>query len=307
MASVETKTVKKRPGRPSTKQASEPVVNLGIVNTPVDPENVIEVKHTNVTVFTAPFSFFDKINGARIYVNFTPKSMTMFCKNESKPLRCIMVINVSKLHRYYCKDNYWAQMNRTSFSKAFHTSDKTVFDMITISKSKSLGEKLDVNFNDPLLKRKCNHEIELSTFSPDNELFESTELIDPKLYPLTFILPSAVFKKTVVDIEKINDSYSYEYIEGKNTILKITAPRSGYNYNEKFEDGDAINLTSKLKYKDMIDCQIKISNVKPLSSALSSVIKKIKICLSEDGESLFITKFDDDDLVVANVILSTTY
>jgi len=304
---AEPTVVKKRPGRPPSKQAAKTIVNLGIVSTPIDPDNVVEIKHTNVTVFTSVFAFFDKMNAVKIYVNFTPTSMVMFCRNETKPLKSIISINVNKLHRYFCKDPCQVHIKRDSFSKAFHSSDKNIFDLISISKSKMMSEKIDIEFHDPKSDRDCTHEIELSTFNSDDDLCNSLPQINPEKYPLTFTLPSVIFKKTVVDIEKITDTFSYEYMEGKNTILKVTAPRPGYNYKEKFENSKAIKLVSTLKPKDIIDCPIKISNIKPLISAISAAIKTIKICINEEGETLFITKFDGDDVVVANTILSTSY
>jgi len=297
---MNTQTKRKGPGRPSIKQPPPPLERRGIVDSPKDPNNRLELAFGDPLVFKSLFTYFKNIKAREIHVHCDKNGMTFYTRDHSKTSRIIAEVLGAHVNWYYCEGDFWLGMNRESIEKIFSSIDKTFFK-ITIIQTYDDIDSLMFIFKDPDIDKECNYKISLSIYSPDEELYEINKLITPESlstnFPIEFTLSAKQFKKSISDASNFSDTITFEKL-GVHP-LQLTYSKSNLIYNEVYRSNEKIHLRSSIAENEIFRTTIKLLNIKSL--AASMVTDDVRILCREDADILFRSAIDEKALVVSTI------
>ena len=297
VAPTNTETTRKKPGRPPSRKTAPPLANAGIVQTPENPENQLEFKHSNPNAFKTLFSYLKNIKALEIHLKCDSNSLTFFARDRCKTSRIVTKIDCNNVYRYYCEKECWIYLNRDKLEKIFSSIDKT-FCLITLQQSKTNLGTLSITFNDFGLDKECAYRVVLSNFEIDEDLYEAEREVNAKKFPVQFTLTSKQFKKSIGDASNHSDCFSYEKFG--NYPLQLTCSKPNFTYVESYLNDKKINCVSTVQENTMFRCKMKVQNIKPLSTSL--VTDEVRIFCCEEGDVLFRSSFDEKKFMTLNIL-----
>jgi len=289
------------PGRPSSKPPAPVLEMKGIVDAPDDSDNRLEFVFRDPTVFKALFTYFKNIKARDIHLRCTPDALTFFTRDQSKMSRVVAHVAGSHVNWHYCEEEFWLGINREVVEKMFASIDRT-FYKITIMQAHDEPLSLSFIFKDASVDKECNYKVTLSTYAPDDELYEAERCLSPEAlveeFPIEFTLPAKQFKKTMGDSIHYSDTITFEKIGGGHP-LQLTYSKSNMSYNEVYRSSKKIKLRSDVEEGTTFRATVKIANVKPL--AASMVTDDVRILCREEEDILFRSALDAKALVVSTL------
>jgi hypothetical protein len=122
-----TQIKKKGPGRPSIKPSPPTLERRGIVDSPKDPNNRLELAFDDPLVFKSLFTYFKNIKAREIHIHCSKNGISFYTRDHSKTSRIIAEVLGAHANWYYCEGDFWLGMNRESIEKIFSYIDKTFF------------------------------------------------------------------------------------------------------------------------------------------------------------------------------------
>lgn len=295
------KIVKQRgPGRPPSKPPAPPLNKHGIVDSPKDIVNRLEFAYSDPTVFKSLFTYLKNVKARNIHLRCTPKGLTFFARDHSKTSRIVAHVAGDQVNWHYCENEFWLGINRDNVEKMFAAIDKTFFK-ITIIQTHDDINTLSFIFKDAEVDKECNYKVTLSTYAPDEDLYDAEKILSPDAmrthFPIEFTLTAKQFKKTINDASNYSDVVTFEKPGGHP--LQLTYAKQNMMYNEVYRNPAKIFLRSDVQPDSTFRCNIKIFNVKSLASSM--VTDDVKILCREDGDMLFCSAIDAKALVVSTL------
>jgi hypothetical protein len=291
------RTSKRRgPGRPPCRPSPPQLEMLGIVAAPLDETSLVELTHGDPLIFKSLFAYFRNIKSKEMRIRFSPTGVTMFTRDHGKTSRNIAHLDGAGMNFYYCKADYWVDLNREDTEKMFINIDKS-FTKITIIYREDDRDSLAFILKDMVFDKESHYHFRLGKFTPDTELVESEkELADEILdsYPIKFTLTDKLFKKAVSDIAAYSDEMAIEKV-GEQP-LQFSYNRVGMTYTEVYRNPEKIRLQSSVDKNQFFHCKIKVANVKYLAAAM--ITEQVQIFASEDHDLLFQSAVDDKGTVL---------
>jgi len=288
---------KRRPGRPPSKPQAPSLEKKGIVDSPNDPNNRLEVAFEEPAIFKSLFAYFKNICAHVIHVRCNASGMTFFTRDHSKKARIIAYVSGEHLNWYYCEGEDTFGINKDGVEKLFNTIDRS-FSKITFVKTYDNPTWLNIIFKDMSIDKECSYDIALSQFPRDVDLFAAEDLLDPQLlmetFPLEFTLSAKQFKKTINDACNYADHATIERI-GKHPLM-FTYARPNLIYRETYHSDEKIHFRSSVQDGETFQCTINVVNVK--SIAASMVTDDVRIMCPKSGDILFRSAIDAKALVV---------
>ncbi len=299
-AALDSAAKRRGPGRPSTKLPPPPLEKKGIVSQPSDPDNRLEFVYETPTIFKQLFTYFKNIKARDIYLRCSRDRLTFFTRDHTKSSRVVAVISGSHVNWHYVEGEFWLGINRENVDHMFKAIDKSFFK-ITISQTHDDKESLTFIFKDGEIDKDCNYKVTLSTFEPDEDLFDAEKDLDAQsladLFPVKFTLSAQKFKKSISDVT-CTQSVTYEKIGLQP--LQLTYNRPEAVYHEVYRDDDKILLDSSVPPGRTFRTTISITNIRSLASSM--VTDDVRICCREDADMLFRSAIDKKALVVSTLI-----
>lgn len=289
-----TEVLKRRgPGRPPSKPPVPLIDKKGIVNSSQDPNNKLEFIYSDPNIFKSLFVYFKNIKAREIHLRCSPSGLTFFTRDHSKSSRICATILGEHVNWYYCEGTYWLGINRDNVEKIFSSIDKTFFKIVIIQTHDDPNSLLII-FKNSDIDKECSYKIVLSSYNPDDDLYDSENLIKNDNYILEFTLTSKQFKKTINDTSNYSETITFEKIG--NNPLQLMYIKSNIVYTETYKSDEKIMLKSNLQSNNTFRATIKINNIKSLASSM--VTDEIKICCRVDEDILFKSTIDTKALTV---------
>ena len=291
---------KRSVGRPRLIQRVDPLPKLGIVETPSNNDNLVELSYDNVSIFKKIFSLLKLMNVKEINIQFNTNYTKIFGIDHLEKNLINIKINSTKLNHYYCEYPINITLDPKNLDKITQKIDKNYNLFSMILKKNTFRNNLIIILNNKVLSIDESHIINLIENDVDlHPFYEKT--LDYNIYPLKFELTGKYFKKLINDvsifseiftIEKVNQSpLQFIYKNINNTI-------KGYNI---CKDDGKINLQTNLNDSDIFSVSVRIDYIKALSNALLS--EKVKIYADNENDLVFSLLIDSG---VFEVIIYTT-
>lgn len=282
------KDLKRRgPGRPPNKPILPLIDKKGIVNSPQDPNNRLEFIYNNPLIFKSLFTYFKNIKARDIHIKCTPNDITFFTRDHLKSSKIFAIISCNQVNWYFCKETFWIRLNRDNVEKIFSSIDKTFFKIIIIQTYDDLNSLLII-FKDSLLDKECIYKIVLSSYTEDNDLYESENFLDNEDSLIEFVLSAKQFKKTIIDANNYSDIITFEKIGDEP--LQLNYIRSNIIYNEVYKSDEKIKLKSIIGPNNTFRAVVKLNNIKSLASSM--LTNEIYIYCKPDESILFKSVID---------------
>lgn len=282
--SYNTPQSKRSVGRPRLIQRVDPLPKLGIVVTPSNNDNLVELSYDNVSIFKKIFSLLKLMNVKEINIQFNTNYTKIFGIDHLEKNLINIKINSNKLNHYYCEYPINITLDPKNLDKITQKIDKNYNLFSMILKKNTFRNNLIIILNNKVLSIDESHIINLIENDVDlHPFYEKT--LDYNVYPLKFELTGKYFKKLINDvsifseiftIEKVNKSpLQFIYKNINNTI-------KGYNI---CKDDAKINLQTNLTDNEIFSVSVRIDYIKALSNALLS--DKIKVYADNENDLVF--------------------
>lgn len=295
------KSSKRRgPGRPPNKPVVPILEQQGIVDSPFDANNRLEHAYSDPSIFKSLFTYFKNIKAREIHMRCSPTGLTFFARDHSRTSRVVAHVAGDQVNWHYCEEEFWIGINREHAEKMFAAIDKTFFK-ITITQSRDDTNNLTFIFKDAEIDKECNYKIILSSYAPDDELYDAESILTPAglidNFPIEFTLSAKQFKKSIGDASNYSDTITFE--KPGSHPLQLTYIKPSIVYNEVFRNDEKIHLRSAVSSNANFRCTVKIANVKSLASSM--VTDDVRILCREEGDILFRSAIDVKALVVSTM------
>ena len=288
------------PGRPSNKPPVPITEKYGIVDSPKDGSNVLELAHDNPMVFKSLFTYFKNIKTKELHLRCDDVGITFFTRDRLKNSRIVAQVAGKHVNWYYCGQLKWLALNCDNVEKMFATIDKTFFK-IMINQTIDDPNTITFIFKNAELDKDCVYKVGLSMYTPDIELYEAESALSPESlkskFPIEFTLTAKQFKKTITDAGGINDKITFEKVG--DYPFRITYTKESIVYNEIYKSDSKINLRSDIPPDGSLYCTVTIDNIRSLANSM--VTDDIKIFCRESEDILFRSAIDSKALVVSTL------
>ena len=274
---MSTKSERRGPGRPP-RVVIPPTTPLGIIDKPVNKENILELSYFDAVVFKYLFTLLKNLKVRDIYFRFTPESMCIFTKDNIDN-RILIDIDCSKMLYYYCqKETINICINRENIQAVFINLNKTI-DQLYIS-LESCSDMIQVKLTDNSLQKIKLRNIVISERLPDETLLSTENDIQTANVQLEFTLTTRDFKDTISDATNYGDKITIEKHGDGPLILKFMRAHTNI-CSEEYSNDTKIDLKSSLEANDSFICVLHTILLKCIS--VSVINNKINIrCLSNN-------------------------
>lgn len=259
----------KKPGRPpKVKPILLQVAKNGITDKPSAPNNIMEMVCDNLKMFKKIFSFFKAYSVNELTFEFAEDKVTIKSKDFNG--KCILVLNINcqVLPSYYCKTPFTRCVKRESleviFKKKSDSANKNPDNnkvTFILCEEDSRSKMYVLLYNNSLAKTD-KYSIDLIQTSNHAAI----EIPSDDNYPLSFELPSDVFKNTVVELSDIAKTFTVEKNDESPLVIGHI-PDQGIRLDSQFEDPEKINLRFEMEEGNLFSASAPISLVKPFANA----------------------------------------
>jgi hypothetical protein len=276
--------VKRSVGRPRLIQRVDPLPRLGILNSPSNDENLVELSYDNVSIFKKIFNLLKTMNVKEINMQFTSNYTKIFGIDHLEKNLINIKIDSNKLNHYFCENNINITLDPKNLDKITQKIDKHYSLFSIILKKKTFRNNLIIILNNKILSIDESHIINLIENNVDPNSFYDRSL-DYNTYPLKFELTGKYFKKLINDVSTFSEIFTVEKIDKHplQFIYKnINNTIKGYNI---CNSPDKIKLQTSLAENEIFSVSVRIDYIKSLSNALLS--EKIKIFAHSEEDLVF--------------------
>nr|BBO54074.1 E301R homolog protein [Abalone asfa-like virus]BCY04612.1 hypothetical protein [Abalone asfa-like virus] len=291
--------IKKRgPGRPpKVRQINDVTKNQGIVDTPFNKQNTMELIYNKPEVFKNLFIYFKNLKTKMLLIRCDKKGLTFFTQDQSGISKIIVKISGDKTTHYFCAADCWIIINRQHVEKVFSSIDKSV-DEIIMTFNTDNNEYVNIIFIDKELDKECTYQINTSYQIPDPELIALEQYIlsdmeIAKHFPLRWVLTSKQFKKTFNDaVSNKAEKISIEKYKGAPLKLSYTKIHQMI-YSEVYKSSGKIELETTGS-PNLLVFQVKTYNLRSLAAAM--ITNKVSLLCRDDGDVL--VESSDEDVKI---------
>ena len=282
--SIPAQQVKRSVGRPRLIQRVDPLPRLGILNSPSNDENLVELSYDNVSIFKKIFNLLKTMNVKEINMQFTTNYTKIFGIDHLEKNLINIKIDSNKLNHYFCENNISITLDPKNLDKITQKIDKHYSLFSIILKKKTYRNNLIIILNNKILSIDESHIINLIETNIDSNSFYDRSL-DFHTYPLKFELTGKYFKKLINDVSTFSEIFTIEKIDKSplQFIYKnINNTIKGYNI---CNSPDKIKLQTNLAENEIFSVSVRIDYIKALSNSLLS--DKIKLFAHQEEDLVF--------------------
>jgi hypothetical protein len=251
---------KKGPGRPRKPLTDMEAGGRGIVDTPTNSGNVMEMMFCNQKSFKKIFSLFRAYDGIEIDISFST-STVVFSTMDVNSIR--YVIDCSRINLYYCLAPISIIIHRENFEKMFANIDKFNYKITFILDAETSHTKMHVIIDDNEFNTTDDYYVDQII---QKDRYHAT-LPNYLEYPLRFKISAKHFKKKINDIAMSSNVIIFQ--KNGDDFLEITYPKleQSMYHIVTYKDDKNIDLVYTLG-DDITTLSVALENIKPFSSSI---------------------------------------
>lgn len=271
---------KKRPGRPR-KYTTIPIEACGIVDKPINDDDVVEMMYDNPLMFKKMFSLFSAYGCIEIVISFE-RDRIVFAANDHHGRAYIrQTISSARLNYYYCPNPIKIAVKKEQISKIMNTLDKS-HHKITFVLKENYRSTMYIVVRDFSYENDDLYEVELIDANALN--IDVAREYDVSEYPIKFTLESAHFKKKIVDISKISSRFSFI----KNGLEPLGIAYDGADRiicSVIYPHAQKIQLESTVEADDTFSASLYVNDILPF--AKNCVGPQVNISVDKYKHTMF--------------------
>lgn len=252
---------KKKPGRPKKQQATTQHVVFGIVTTPEETDNVVELHYCNPMLFKKILTLLKSFSASYVELVFDTDTMKINAIDHLEKSSVFITVDCKYVNRYYCKEKVIVNIKLSDLEKATHTLNNN-HNKIMFTLKDSFRTVIYCGFTESTYDVEETYEITVI----NNQEKNYTVTYDDAGYPLKFKLGSKHFKDKIAAIGSMSENFSIQKIGTDNLEFLFTKP-NGISMRSVYKDSAAIRLTSTLVENDILNVNVIINYIYPFSNA----------------------------------------
>ncbi len=279
---------KRKPGRPPKKKiGSINIETNGIVSTPIEPDNVIEMVYENPKLFKRLLTLLKGYSVEVVTWNFMPDRVEIATRGLAEAKTKIFIdIHARMLVRYFCAKPTTVTMKRDDLDLAFQTVDKNNTQITIIAKEEDIKSKIYFIIKSAEIDAEKNYEIQLVGRSEKDIVDKPNDAN----YPLKFCMPGKEFKSLIQDAGKESKLITIRKDGGTEPLTIGCELTTKSNLNMVFKNPEKIELKSELDPADIFNVSTRIQYIRPFSN--SNIGDKIYIFADKTQPIVFATDVD---------------
>lgn len=271
---------KKKSGRsvgrpPKKKSITNDIPFEGVVDKPsfnsdnADDIYEIEMVYTNPTMFKKIANLFRQLTCNEFLIIFNPTNINIITIDGPKTAPILMEIKGNKLNRYYCAKSVKMGIKIEHFNKIIQLIDNETSIIKFLVPQSIMDKKIRIILHKPIISMDKIFDLEIS-YIPDFPVKMFEDIEHERDYPITYTIPSKIFKKDINDCSVLTNEIKIEKL-GTNKLLY-----SYNNINDKivhksiFGKDELIRLVSKVQPGEYFTVTFEVKNIKLIANSLVS-------------------------------------
>lgn len=280
---------KKKPGRPKKKQAHAPIEVHGIVNAPVNEEDVLELVYGNPTMFKKLLTLYKQFDVSELEITFGPAEVRFFATDHYKKSNIYTTIDARCMNLYYSAMPIRICIKRDSLERVLSMLDKTHYKIEFVLKD-NYRSVMYMNVKDLEYNSDETFDIEVLFKAEDAGAAPADDDAD---YPIRYKVNSRHFKKRINNIRKLSPIFTLQKVG--DGPLSMTYPQTQrVNWTGSYNDSDKIGLECALAPDDIFSVSLNIEYIRPFSN--SNIGEEVIIAADKTERMSFTTYLDKTDL-----------
>lgn len=289
-------TGKKKPGRPKKKIVAMPVEVHGIVENPVNDEDVLEMVYCNPTLFKKILQLLKAFEVSEVEMNFDKTGVRIIAKDHLGKSTIYTTIDGRCMNLYYCKAPLRICVKRDNLEKVLGTLSRNHYKITFILKENYRSTMYliikDIEYNND-----DTYEVDV-VFKPEDQICREVRDDDTN-YPIKFKISSKHFKTKIGNIRKLSPTFTIQ--KCGNEPLQFTFDKAQkVNWTGVYNDSEKISLESALAPEDVFNVSVYIDYIKPFSN--SNIGDEVFIAADKREKMSFMTRLDKKDIGFACVV-----
>jgi hypothetical protein len=281
---------KKKPGRPKKKIVTMPVEVHGIVDKPVNEEDLLELVYCNPTLFKKLMQLYKAFEVSEVEMNFEPKGVKIVTKDHLGKSTIYTTIDGRCMNLYYCKSPIRICVKRENLDRVLGTLGKNHYKITFILKENYRSTMYliikDIEYNND-----DSYEIDV-VFKPEDAVQNEIKNDDTN-YPIKFKISSKHFKTKIGNIRKLSPTFTIQKC-GSESLQFTFDKAQKVNWTGVYNDSDKIDLKSTLAEDEIFNVSVVIDYIKPFSN--SNIGDEVFIAADKRERMSFMTQLDKKDI-----------
>jgi len=279
---------KKKPGRPKKKIATVPIEVHGIVDAPVNEEDLLELVYCNPNMFKKIFHLFKQFEVSEVEMNFDKQGLKIVTKDHIGKSTIYTTIDGRCMNLYYCAAPMRVCIKRDNLEKVLRTLSKNHYK-ITFLLRANYRSSMYVIIKDFEYDSDDAYDIDV-VYSPEQQIVECKD--NNEEYPIKFCISAKHFKTRINNIKNLSPTMAVE--KSGNGPLQLTYVKSSNKQNvgwtSVYNDPAKIKLISTIADDDLFSVSVCIDYIKPFSNTV--IGDEVFIAASKDKRMSFMTRLD---------------
>jgi hypothetical protein len=278
---------KKRPGRPKKRVVTEAIKISGVVDTPNDPEDKVEMVYQNPAMFKSIFALLKAYAAKELMMYFKKDTIDIAACDHLNSTSMLTTIDCSKLVHYYCGEETKVFIKRTEIETILHNLRK-VHKRLTFILKTNYTSHIVIQTENSELDNRNIYEVELCQINEkiNNVFYNEDE------YPLNFTLPAKHFKEEINGISQLSVRFSIEKNYGEPLSFSFENHKTKTIMNSPYLNEKKIKLNSMVADDDIFAVSIKIDYIKPFAN--TKLGDDIELFVACDKKIMFKTQLDGE-------------
>ncbi len=275
---------KRGPGRPRKTIVVEQSSIKGVIQTPVKPDNRVEMEYHNPASWKSIIDLHDGYGVVDVIMLFDKTKIYMATKDRLNKSNIYVITDCTTLDSYCCTSPIEVTILRKDLQIVFGTMTKSYKKVYFELRSDYLTKlKITLHGSDHGVIETFLLDVKTNT---EHAFYD--ELDNDNDYPLKFTVLSKCFKQKVAALSKISKVMMIQH--GSEFGVQITHDPASINWTSQYPDGTLIDLASTCPHGGFISASINIDYILPFTSA--SLGDHISIAVHPEQRMSFTTKLD---------------
>lgn len=287
---VETPVEKKGPGRPKKVVVNAPVEVHGIVDKPVNEEDLLELVYYNPTLFKKIMQLLKAFEVSEVEMNFDAAGTKITAKDHLGKSTLYITIDGRCMNLYYCKAPMRVTVKRESLEKVLGTLGKNHYKITFILKE-NYRSTMYLVIKDLEYNNDDTYEIDV-VFKPEDAARNEARDDDTN-YPIKFKISSKHFKTKINNIQKLSPTFTIQKC-GTEPLQLTFDKAQKVNWTGVYNDSEKIDLKSTLADDEIFNVSLYINYIKPFSN--SNIGDDVYIAADKREKMSFMTLLDKKDI-----------
>lgn len=259
MASTEVQQ-KKRPGRPKG-EPKLPTTNInGVVDTPSDSENIIELIYCVPILFKKILLLMKQYEVGEINFIFSKESITMLAVDRVGKSIINILINGNNLNHYYCKSQISVFITRSNLETSIGQLNKN-HDKLTFILRENYRSIMYIIVHDEEYNNENIYEISVCQ-SKSNEIIEEI----PRNFAITFTMSMQHFKAVINNARRTGDIMAIQKTQDK-TLQLTTLNTQKVTWTNIYNDSNKLLLVNNLAENEILSVSVEIEYIRPIANS----------------------------------------